>query len=257
MDCPVKGSHPVIRVIVAAAERLAQDRVAVFVIGERGAGKELLARHLHEYGRGDAAPFVRVDCAESSLARLEQMLFAPGGGFERAAAGTLFLDDLGALTLDLQERLLDRLAETLDEPRIVASCTAEADDEVRLGRLSNQLRRYLAPVELVVPSLRQRRADIPILVEHFLATYVERHGVAACRIDNDALVQLWKYDWPGNVRELESVIERVVVLCRSGVVRSADLPPQIFNSARADVRGAPPAAPLSSFGAGPGLRPHS
>jgi DNA-binding NtrC family response regulator len=254
MECPVKGSHPVVRVIVAAAERLAHDRTAVFVIGERGAGKELLARHLHQAGSGEA-PFVRIDCAEESFVRLEQTLFGRGGGLERAVDGTLFLDDIGALPIELQERLLAGLEATEAQPRVVASCGHEADEEVRLGRLSAALRRYLDPVELVVPSLRQRRADIPVLVEHFLATYTARHGTPPCRIDNEALVHLWQYDWPGNVRELASVIERVVVLCRSGVVRTADLPPQLFNAAA----GAHPGTPMAAapHAAGPGLRPLS
>ena len=85
----------------------------------------------------------------------------------------------------------------------------------------------LALVEIPVPALRQRRSDIPVLVEHFLALYATRHGVGSRRIETEAMVQLWQYDWPGNVRELESVIERVVVLSRSGVIRAADLPRHI------------------------------
>ncbi|MDX2168628.1 MAG: sigma 54-interacting transcriptional regulator [Deltaproteobacteria bacterium] len=254
MECPVKGAHPVVRVIVAAAERLARDQVAVFVIGERGCGKELLARHLHDCGRPAGAPFVRIDCAEASFGRLEDGLFGRAGGLERAVGGTLFLDDLGALPLELQDRLLAGLEGAAAPPRIVAACASEAEQEERLGRLSAALRRFLDPVELVVPALRQRRADIPLLVEHFLATYAAQHGTPPVRIDNEALVQLWRYDWPGNVRELASVIERVVVLCRSGVVRTADLPPQIFSAACA---AAAPPPPSSAPSAGPGLRPLS
>jgi DNA-binding NtrC family response regulator len=251
--CPVIGSHPVVRAIVAAAERLANDPVAVLIIGERGAGKELLARHLHQAGRDPDAAFVRVDCAEGSTARLEQMLFGPAGGVERAADGALFLDDLGALPLDLQERLLAALEGAATRPRVVASCGCDADQEVRLGRLSSPLRRFLDPIELLVPSLRQRRADIPLLVEHFLATYIARHGAAPCRIDNEALVHLWQYDWPGNVRELESVIERVVVLCRSGVVRTVDLPPNIL-TAVVGTRSTPVSPALTPPSAAPSLR---
>ncbi|MEO8605911.1 MAG: sigma 54-interacting transcriptional regulator [bacterium] len=255
MNSGIKGSHPVVRAIVSAAERLASSQVAILIIGERGTGKELLARHLHLVGSGPEAPFVRIDCNEGSLVRLEQTLFDRAAGVERAHGGTLFLDELGALPLDLQERLLAALEGGPSRPRVVASCANEADDECRLGRLSDALRRHLDPVELLVPSLRQRRADIPVLVEHFLTTYAERHGIGACRFDTDALVHLWQYDWPGNVRELENVVERVVVLCRTGLIRTADLPPQVLSAICTPRAIAPRPRVTTTITAGPVLRP--
>jgi len=256
--CPVKGVHPVVRMIVGTAERLADGDVSVFIVGERGSGRELLARYLHHVGRGDDAPFVRIDCSEASTTRLERELFEAGGGLARAAGGTLFLDDLGALPLDMQDQLLAARRGAARVARVVASCAADAANECRLGRVSEGLLRQLAPVELVMPSLRQRRADILLLVEHFLDLYVARHGVPSCRIENDALVNIWQYDWPGNVRELESVIERVVVLCRSGVVRTADLPPHVRLGGAAHRPTAPASTRFSApHAAGPTLRPLS
>jgi DNA-binding NtrC family response regulator len=256
MNSRVKGAHPVVRAILSAAGRLAGSRVAVLIVGERGTGKELLARHLHLAGGAPEAPFVRIDCAEGSELRLEQALFNAGAGLERANRGTLFLDDLGALPMDLQGRLLAALQGGPGRPRIVASCANDAAEECRLGRLSAALRRFLDPVELLVPSLRQRRADIPVLAEHFLSIYAERHHIGACRFDAEALVHLWQYDWPGNVRELESVVERVVVLCRAGVIRTADLPPHLLG-AIGSMRALPPTPPrvTAPVGAGPNLRP--
>jgi DNA-binding NtrC family response regulator len=254
----VKGSHSVVRAIVSAAERLAGSRVAILVIGERGTGKELLARHLHFAGSGHEAPFVRIDCTEGSQLRLEQALFDADSGLGRANGGTLFLDDLGALPMALQDRLPAALQSGPARPRVVASCATNAEDACRLGRLSDALRRYLDPVELLVPSLRQRRADVPVLVEHFVGLYAARHGIGACRFDTDALVHLWQYDWPGNVRELESVVERVVVLCRSGVIRTTDLPSHI-HGATGGLRHGPCTPPRvtapAGAGPGPGLRP--
>jgi len=256
MDTGIKGSHPVVRAIVTAAERLAPERVALLIIGERGTGKELLARHLHQAGGDPLAPFVRIDCAEGSELRLEQQLLDRGGGLDRAHGGTLFLDELGALPLDLQGRLLAALQGGPVQTRIVASSADDAAEACRLGRLSNGLRRFLDPVELLVPSLRQRRPDIPVLAEHFVALYGERHGIGRCRFDTDALVHLWQYDWPGNVRELESVVERVVVLCRTGVIRVADLPLHVRGTIGAPPPiQPPPARVVQPIGAGPGLRP--
>jgi len=233
--CSIRGSHPVIQSILAAAERIATTDVGVLIVGEKGTGKELLARYIHAVSPRGSQPFVRFDCQDGALLRggrdLAGALAHDGGsnGFEagplaRARGGTLFLDHISALSVDQQERLLAavlsktngqgdvRLVAARDPTDAVPACLTTAG---------------LPLVEIPLPALRQRRSDIPVLVEHFLALYAARHGVAACRIDTEAMVQLWQYDWPGNVRELESVVERVVVLSRSGVVHVTDLPPHI------------------------------
>ncbi|MGH7789972.1 MAG: sigma-54-dependent transcriptional regulator [Candidatus Binatia bacterium] len=255
----IKGAHPVVRAIVAAAQRIAPTDMAVFISGERGSGKELLGRVLHAGSRRAAAAFVRLDCTELSPERMDGELFAasvPAFGqvrstanlLDRARGGTLFLDELPAMPLDVQERLPALFAGGGDV-RIVAS--SQRDMAVDLGseRLSAHLIEYLAPLELCVPALRQRRSDIPLLIEHFLAVYGDRHGIGPCRMQTDAMVQLWQYDWPGNVRELESLVERIVVLSRGALIGPGDLPPHIAGGRTPLVHRAAPRPPP------PGLRP--
>jgi DNA-binding NtrC family response regulator len=234
-SCSIRGSHPVIQSILAAAERIAGTDVGVLIVGEKGTGKELLARYIHTASPRARGPFLRFDCQDATAMRnghdltiaLAQDDGVSGIGaalLDRARGGTLFLDHISALQADLQERLLSallgddigqsdfRLVAARDPTDAVPACLTTAG---------------LALVEIPLPALRQRRSDIPVLVDHFLALYATRHEVGLCHVDTEAMVQLWQYDWPGNVRELESVIERVVVLSRSGVVRVADLPAHI------------------------------
>jgi DNA-binding NtrC family response regulator len=249
------GEHPVVRAIVRTAERLARTRRAVAVVGECGTGKELFARHVHAVAARAEERFVRVDCAEGSTVRLAHELFEREGGWRRACTGTLLLDDLPSLPLALQQRLAaelceaDRLDGPARAPQVIGSTARELADERAAGRLDAALIAQLGPVEIVLPALRQRRCDIPLLVRHFLSLYAERHGVPPRAIETEALVQLWQYDWPGNIRELESVIERVVVLCPHGVVRNADLPASL----RAGLGAATSLPPVAA--AGLSLRP--
>jgi DNA-binding NtrC family response regulator len=253
----IVGTHPIVRAIAEAAERLARSGDAVFVIGERGTGKELFARQLHAAGRRPDERFVRVDCAEASEERLAHELFERERGWERASGGTLLLDDLPSLPPELQRRLLDSFRQAAPDACRAAQLVASMDQAIALqrrsGRLDGELIDHLCPVEVALPALRQRRSDIPVLVEHFLALYAQRNGVPDCVIETEALVHLWQYDWPGNVRELESVIERVVVLCPRGVVRSTDLPASIRTGAGARGPSCRTASPPTGVG-GPQLR---
>jgi DNA-binding NtrC family response regulator len=243
-NCSIRGSHPVMRAILSVAERIATTDVCALIVGEKGTGKELLARYIHSASPRAAQPFIRVDCQELAAARNGSSLAsalahdangssANGLGLahalrERARGGTLLLDHLSAFGTEVQARLLSwllpatlpadvRLVATRDPADAPPSCLTAAG---------------LALVEIPVPALRQRRSDIPVLVEHFLELYVTRHGLSPRHVDTEAMVQLWQYDWPGNVRELESVVERVVVLSRCGVIRGADLPPHIVTVTR-------------------------
>lgn len=225
----IVGAHPTVRALVTAAERLGRTRDPVAIIGERGTGKELFARHLHQVAGRSSERFVRIDCAEPEERRLVQQLFEIDGGWRRASGGTLLLDGLPALPLTWQEQLLGEMAATPREkwPHVVVS----ADRDLACGRsggcLHDALVTALNPIEVVLPALRQRRCDIPALVQHFLGFYAARHDVRTPIMETEALVALWEHDWPGNVRELESVVERIVVLCRDGRIRSGDLPATI------------------------------
>ncbi|MBX3027671.1 sigma-54-dependent Fis family transcriptional regulator [bacterium] len=233
----ILGSHPIVRALSRAAARLAESGDAVAIVGERGSGKELFARYLHAAAARPAERFVRIDCAENSPQRLEQALFEREGGWRRASGGSLLLDDLPQLDRELQRRLHAELAaiDRRERPQILACLDRELAQHRRDRRLCADLLDLLQPVEVVLPALRQRRADIPVLVQHFLRIYAARNDVRAPAIETEALVELWQYDWPGNVRELESVVERVVVLCSGSVIRASDLPPGI----RGDTRESP------------------
>jgi DNA-binding NtrC family response regulator len=254
INTTIRGSHPVIQAILTAAERIAEIDAFVQIVGEKGTGKELLARHIHAVSRLAKGPFVRVDCEEVSLreqgAGLDSSLARNRAGtvqlaalLERAHGGTLYLDHIDAFEPPHRTpEVLATLEAGLAEMRLVGAREHPDGEPAWLAGTS------LAVVEIPVPALRQRRSDIPELVEHFLELYSARHGVGPCRIDNEALVRLWQYDWPGNVRELESVLERVVVLSRSGVIGVADLPAHIRSTGRsssgsADARSGNGAAP--------------
>lgn len=255
----ILGTHPVVRALAGAARQLARSGHAVIVAGERGTGKELFARQMHVAAGRPTDAFIRVDCAEPSLRRLEHELFEREGGWRRGAGGTLLLDDLSSLPLELQQRLLEDLRSAPDsdcrcDPQLVGSLDQELAAQGRGDRLLGSLIDHLRPVEVVLPALRLRRPDIPILVQHFLRLYAERNGVPYCAIETEALVELWQYDWPGNVRELESVIERVAVLSAGGVVRSQDLPATVRAGIGARAGAHRSAAGPAAFGA-PQLRP--
>ena len=253
-SCSIRGSHPVIQSILSAADRIAGTDVCVLIVGEKGTGKDLLARYIHAASPRAAGPFVRIDCQELGAVRGGNALTGGLGhdiagdrisyGLrERARGGTLFLDQISALGNELQARLLSALHA---EP-------AASDVRLLASRFPNDAlpsclaAAGIALVEIPVPPLRQRRSDIPLLVEHFVELYVGRHGVPPRRIDTEAMVQLWQYDWPGNVRELENLVERVVVLNRSGVIRAADLPRHVCTVA------AKPGEAMAAAGNGCGI----
>jgi two-component system, NtrC family, response regulator HydG len=240
MDHCIAGTHPVMRAILAAVERLATVDVSVLIVGERGTGKGLLARYLHGLSGRAGRPFVRLECSEGlegdaepadSVLALSRAV--NHSALARACDGTLLLDPVSALPAAVQERLPALLGAMpgTRRPRLVATAEGGVSVEVSSGRLTRALAEFLDPVEIPLLPLRQRRSDIPSLVEHFLAYYGARHGVGCRRVDTDAMVLLWQYDWPGNVRELEALVERLVVLTRSAVIRACDLPASVTGRA--------------------------
>jgi two-component system nitrogen regulation response regulator GlnG len=227
------GEDLALKAVLARARRVAPTGTPVLVTGESGTGKELLARALHELGRYPRGPFVAVNCgalprelAESELFGHERGAFTGAAGrrhgwFEEASGGTLVLDEIGELPLDLQPKLLRVLetgrirrvggaGEAAVSVRVVAMTLRNLGQEAQLGRFRADLYYRLAGFELVLPPLRRRRGDIPLLVRHFLRE-MERE-VGPRELDPAALAALVDAEWPGNLRELRNVVRRAAIL---------------------------------------------
>ena len=238
----IVGESFAIRAVLHQIEEVAPADTTVVVEGETGVGKELVARAIHDESRRAAAPFITVSCAALPAELIESELFGHEAGaftgarglrrgrFELADGGTLFLDEVGELPLELQGKLLRVLeqgelervggTETLKlDVRILAATHRDLRADVEAGRFREDLfyRLYVYPV--TVPPLRQRRGDVPLLVESFVPRIAARIGKAVAEVPAEVLRMLCGYDWPGNVRELKNVIERAVVISHDGVLR--------------------------------------
>jgi transcriptional regulator with PAS, ATPase and Fis domain len=218
--------------------------------GESGTGKELIARYIHAHSRRTNQPFIAVNCGAIPPDLLESEMFghergaftgavgARMGMFQLASGGTIFLDEIGEMTSTLQVKLLRVLQEREIRPvgadrtvkvdvRVVAATNRDLAVEVEKGRFREDLYYRLQVIPILLPPLRERRSDIPVLVQHFLDKYNAKHEMRRVTIADDAMVHLWEYDWPGNVRELENLVERLVVLNEDGYVEVDHLPPNI------------------------------
>lgn len=239
--------------------QVAPARSNVFVVGETGTGKELVARALHEAsGRGGL--FVPINCAAIPAELLESELFGHARGAftgalrdrvgkcELSSGGTIFLDEITEMPLALQAKLLRVLQEGVIERlgsnasiavdlRVVAATNRDPQAAVDEGLLRRDLYFRLNVVRIDVPLLRDRHGDIPLLAAHFLQQYARELGRPAPRLGEPALARLERYAWPGNVRELENLMERAVVLCRGDEVTLQHLP--------GEIAGARPAAPVA------------
>ena len=229
------GGSSALEATLKQARAVSATSATVLLTGENGTGKELLARAVHEESARAAAPFVAVSCAALPESLIESELFghekgaftgaaqARKGRFELADGGTLFLDEISELTPTVQVKLLRVLQERAFERvggtktievdiRLIAACNRDLEKDVESGRFRRDLFYRLNVVPLVLPPLRQRHEDIPVLAAHFAAKTAEKHGRPPLELDPVLIEALLEYDWPGNVRELENVIERLVVL---------------------------------------------
>jgi two-component system response regulator HydG len=242
----IVGQSATLRRVLDVATQAAPSSATVLILGESGTGKELLARFIHGKSSRAAGPFVAVNCAAIPESILEAELFghergaftgAVGrreGRFARAKGGTLFLDEIGELSPAVQVKILRVLQEGEYEPvggntvksdaRIIAATNRDLAAEARAGRFREDLFYRLNVIALTAPSLRSRREDIPLLVDHFLGIYCTKNGRARLSVPREVLARLSDYAWPGNVRELENVVERSAVLCRGDVLGLEDLP---------------------------------
>jgi DNA-binding NtrC family response regulator len=232
--------------IIARAERVAETKSTVLITGETGTGKELVARAIHNRSAQRDMPLIRVNCAAIPESLLESELFGHvRGAFTGAAAtkkgkfaladgGTIFLDEIGTMSTALQAKLLRVLQEREFEPlgaertekvdvRVIAATNRDLRQMVAEGKFQEDLFYRLNVIPIELPPLRERREDIPALVDHFLRKHAQRTGRRIDRIDEAVLAALQQYDWPGNVRELENTIERAVVLATGPVITARSI----------------------------------
>jgi len=230
--------------------RAAQTNSTVLILGETGTGKELVARTIHQNGSRAGRPFMAINCAALSETLLESELFGhekgaftgafaqKKGRLEIAESGTVFLDEVGEMPLQLQAKLLRVLQERQVERvggtqavkldiRLIAATNRNLEEEVRAGRFRSDLFYRLNVVTLKTPALRDRRADIPALAKHFALKFGEQCGRPTSSITPEAEAYLAHYEWPGNIRELENAIERAVVLGSGDVIQLEDLPESV------------------------------
>jgi DNA-binding NtrC family response regulator len=245
------GAHPTIVKLRALIERVAATDTTVLITGESGSGKEIVAGEIHALSRRSLRNFVPVNCAAIPNDLMESEMFGHQRGaftgaalprhglFSLADRGTIFLDEISEMPLQLQAKLLRVLEDGLVravgsdravrvDVRVIAATNADLMVAVKKGKFREDLFYRLQVVPVVVPPLRERRSDIPLLVDFFLERNRERFG-GQWNITREAMVHLWSYDWPGNVRELENLIERLVILSDGPVIDVALLPENLVN----------------------------
>ena len=244
------GTSPPMQQVYALTRRAAESDITVLIRGESGTGKELVAKSFHFHSSRSAGPFLAVNCAAIPETLIESELFghergaftgATGrriGAFESAKGGTIFLDEVGdmpsalqsKLLRVLQEREIQRVGGTATIPvdvRVIAATNKNLEDAVKAGEFRDDLFYRIAAFPIVIPPLRQRREDIPLLAKHFLNKHAESADRRVSGISTAALRILLQYDWPGNVRELENAIERAVLLETTDVLHAHNLPPHM------------------------------
>ena len=240
-------SQPILAVMDFVKQVSAVD-TTVLILGETGTGKEKIAEHIHRLSPRKDKPLIRINCAAIPEGLIESELFGHEKGaftgatsrrtgkFEQADGGTIFLDEIGDVPPDLQVKLLRVLqqreierigsSETIKvDVRVITATNKILENEVAEGRFRMDLYYRLNVFPILVPPLRKRKEDIPLLTDYFLKMYSERHNIATCGITQDAMEALMRYDWPGNIRELENTIERSLVLNDGEVVKNVFLQP--------------------------------
>jgi two-component system response regulator AtoC len=271
------GTSRAMQALYALLQQVAPARSSVFIVGETGTGKELVARAIH-VASGRSGLFVPINCAAIPADLLESELFGHvKGAFtgavrdrigkcELASGGTLFLDEITEMPIGLQAKLLRVLQESVIDKvggnvatpvdlRVVAATNREPQQSVDAGTLRRDLYFRLNVVRVDVPLLRERRDDIPLLVDYFINKYSVELSRTPPTLSPEALVMLETYAWPGNVRELENLIERAMVLCRGDVITTAHLPAEL-GTERAPATPAVDSGAKQMQGQSLALRPH-
>ena len=249
LEHPLIGNSPTIQSLMNLVKQVAVSDCTILISGESGVGKELIARSIHNASLRADGPYVIIDCATLSESLLESELFGHERGaytganirkhglFEVADSGTVFLDEVGETSLNIQAKLL-RVLETGTfrrvggnqsrqvDVRMVAATNRNLEDCVKQGKFRQDLFFRLNVIPIQVPPLRERPDDIPLLVQYFIDAF-QACDFPKKEISEQALNHLLNYDWPGNIRELKNVIERAVVICRTHQIMPQDLPKRL------------------------------
>lgn len=246
----IVGNHPAMQGVIQLIHQVAGTKTTVLVQGESGTGKELVARAIHYESDRSSKPFVVINCAAIPSTLLESELFGyekgaftgasktKKGRLELADKGTLFLDEIGEMPRELQVKILRVLEEqkfqhvggTEDievDNRIIAATNKDLKQAVEAGIFREDLYYRLKVITLSIPPLREKKEDIPLLVEHFLRKHREVQKKNVSGVSEEALRLLMDYPWPGNIRELENVLLRAIVLCPSNCIEAEDLPAEL------------------------------
>ncbi|HVA80132.1 MAG TPA: sigma-54 dependent transcriptional regulator [Candidatus Binataceae bacterium] len=254
---PLYGRSPAMRKVLAAVERVAPSSASVVISGESGTGKELVARTIHEMSPRRGAAYVGVNCAAIPETLMESELFGHERGaftgadrrregcFELANGGTLLLDELTEMKPELQAKLLrvieeQRLrrlggsTEIALDVRVLAASNRDIEQAVRDGRLREDLFYRLNVFSIRLPPLRERREDLPLLLDSFVAHYAARNQKQVAGVDADCMAALQAHPWPGNVRQLRNVIERALIVCDGRMIGKHDLPEEFRSGAQVD-----------------------
>lgn len=254
------GHSAPMRKLFEILPQIAESSSTVLIEGPSGTGKELFARAIHSLSPRRKKPFVAVNCAALPDTLLESELFGHKAGaftdarrdkpgrFALANGGTIFLDEVGDISPAMQIRLLRVIQERVIEPlgsvepmkvdvRIVAATNQDLSRLVREGRFRDDLYYRIRVITLTLPSLSQRREDIPLLVDHLLAKFNRLQGKEIEGVSSEVMARLMEYDYPGNVRELENIIEQAFVLCRGRVIELHHLPPELRPSGSTGLEG--------------------
>jgi two-component system nitrogen regulation response regulator NtrX len=255
------GDAPLMRDLKATIERAAPTKATVLITGESGTGKELVAREIHRRSSRANQPFVQVNCAAIPEELIESELFGhekgsftgavrkQTGKFVAADGGTIFLDEVGDMSLRTQAKVLRVLQEGEVEPvgsatvvkvdvRVIAATNKDLEEEIRAGRFREDLYYRLNVIPIRTPPLRERRDDIPILAQHFARLFSEEHNYHAKTFTPSAQKALQDSSWRGNVRELRNLIERLVIMVPSDAIDITDLPAEFFRAPADIIAGA-------------------
>jgi two-component system, NtrC family, response regulator AtoC len=246
----IVGHSEAMEKVYRLIEKMSGISSNVLIVGETGTGKELVARAIHYNSERSDRPFVAVNCGALTESLLESELFGhlkgaftgaianQEGFFRKADKGTLFLDEISEVSHGLQVRLLRAIQEREVIPvggreplrfdvRLIAATNRLLEDEVKKGTFREDLFYRINVITIPLPPLRDRKEDVPLLVNHFLQKYAQRLGKPSVKILREAMQALVNYDWPGNVRELENMIERAVALCEEDLIERTDLPDKL------------------------------